>query len=256
MIHRSIECGLPRVLLETGRYRVRLAATVGDVAAMQAMRCRLFGIDGDDRDAFDDRCSHVMIEDRGAVTRLLGGFRLLELADGRALGQSYSAQSYDLSMLRDYPGRILEIGRFCIDADAADADLLRLAWGAIAIWVDTRAIGMLVGCASFDGIDVQPYLDAFAVLERDHLGPHNMRARIRAAEVIRMGDLRAVQDEARALRQIPPLLRSYLAMGAWVSDHAVVDRRMNTLHVFTALEIAAIPPARKRWLRAVSEPSM
>ena len=52
---------------------------------------------------------------------------------------------------------------------------------------------------------------------------------------------------------MPPLLRTYLSMGGWVSDHAVVDRQMNTLHVFTGVEISAIPPARKRLLRAVAQ---
>ena len=37
--------------------------------------------------------------------------------------------------------------------------------------------------------------------------------------------------------RMPPLLRTYLLMGGWVSDHAVVDRHMDTLHVFTGLEI-------------------
>ena len=49
-----------------------------------------------------------------------------------------------------------------------------------------------------------------------------------------------------------PLLRTYLVMGGWVSDHAVVDRDLNTLHVFTGLEIRAIPPARARLLRATA----
>jgi putative hemolysin len=48
------------------------------------------------------------------------------------------------------------------------------------------------------------------------------------------------------------LLRSYLSMGGWVSDHAVVDRNLNTLHVFTGLEIRSIPPARARILRAIA----
>jgi L-ornithine Nalpha-acyltransferase len=51
---------------------------------------------------------------------------------------------------------------------------------------------------------------------------------------------------------VPPLLRTYLLMGGWVSDHAVYDRQMRTMHVFTAVEIAAIPPARVRLLRAVA----
>ena len=54
------------------------------------------------------------------------------------------------------------------------------------------------------------------------------------------------------MKRMPPLLRSYLAMGGWVSDHAVVDRDMNTLHVFTGLEVRAIPPARARALRLVA----
>jgi putative hemolysin len=56
----------------------------------------------------------------------------------------------------------------------------------------------------------------------------------------------------KAMPRLPPLLRTYLMMGGWVSDHAVVDSQMNTLHVFTGVEIARIPPARKRLLRAVA----
>jgi len=40
-------------------------------------------------------------------------------------------------------------------------------------------------------------------------------------------------------------------MGGWVSDHAVVDRQLKTLHVFTGLSIDAIPEARKRLLRGL-----
>jgi putative hemolysin len=51
---------------------------------------------------------------------------------------------------------------------------------------------------------------------------------------------------------MPPLLKTYLLMGGWVSDHAVVDNDLNTLHVFTGLEIRAIPPARAKALRMVA----
>ena len=39
----------------------------------------------------------------------------------------------------------------------------------------------------------------------------------------------------------------------WVSDHAVVDRDLGTLHVFTGLEVRAVPHARARLLRAAAE---
>jgi putative hemolysin len=61
-------------------------------------------------------------------------------------------------------------------------------------------------------------------------------------------------ERRQALTALPPLLRLYLGIGGWVSDHAVIDRAMDTLHVFTAVEIAAIPPARQGLLRAVAQP--
>jgi putative hemolysin len=75
---------------------------------------------------------------------------------------------------------------------------------------------------------------------------------IKAAEVFPYGlEITSKPDLARANAAMPPLLRTYLMMGGWVSDHAVIDRAMNTLHVFTALEIGTIPEARKTRLRAL-----
>ncbi|MEO1611738.1 MAG: ornithine-acyl-ACP acyltransferase, partial [Pseudomonadota bacterium] len=58
-------------------------------------------------------------------------------------------------------------------------------------------------------------------------------------------------DMKLANGRMPPLLRTYLMMGGWVSDHAVVDNDLNTLHVFTGLEIKRVPKARARLLRGV-----
>lgn len=41
-------------------------------------------------------------------------------------------------------------------------------------------------------------------------------------------------------------------MGGWVSDNAVVDSQMNTLHVFTGIEIGSNPAVRRRLLQALS----
>jgi putative hemolysin len=112
---------------------------------------------------------------------------------------------------------------------------------------------MLFGCSSFHGTDAQAYADAFAMLKERHLAPTRWLPQVKAPDVFRFARrLRQKPDALRAMRTMPPLLRSYLAMGGWVSDHAVVDRDLNTLHVFTGLEIGAIPPARARALRAVA----
>ena len=41
-------------------------------------------------------------------------------------------------------------------------------------------------------------------------------------------------------------------MGGWLSDHAVEDRGLDTLHVFTCVEVEKVPTARAESLRAVA----
>ncbi|WP_240453851.1 GNAT family N-acetyltransferase [Chachezhania antarctica] len=238
--------------LTRGRYRAALAESPEDLAEAQALRRLAFRTDRPDIDAFDTKCAHVLVRETRSGT-LVCCFRLLTLSGGAEIGQSYSAQYYDLSGLEDYAGPMVEMGRFCMHPDWTDPDILRVAWGAMTSYVDANGIEMLFGCSSFAGIETEDYLDAFAMLKHRHLAPKRFLPRIKAPDVFRFAArLRQKPDAKKAMLRMPPLLKTYLAMGGWVSDHAVVDRAMNTLHVFTGLEIGAIPPARKRLLRAVA----
>lgn len=236
-----------------GRYRARMAQSALEIRAAQALRHAAFrGGDGLDADAFDERCLHVLVEEM-ATGRLVCCFRLMRLSDGRQIGRSYAAQYYELSALRAFAGPMVEMGRFCVARDMTDPDILRVAWAALTGYVDREGVQMLFGCSSFSGTEAEPHADAFAMLRERHLAPKRWLPKVKAPQVLRFAErFRARPDRTRALRAMPPLLRTYLAMGGWVSDHAVVDRDLGTLHVFTGLEIAAIPAARKRLLRMVA----
>ncbi|ARE38886.1 Hemolysin [Rhodovulum sp. P5] len=242
--------------LRKGRYAARLAETPDDVEAAQRLRYLTFRATetqpgGLDADAYDAMCRHVLVEET-RTGRLVCCFRLLPLKGGSEIGQSYSAQYYELSGLASFDGPMVEMGRFCIHPDCKDPDILRVAWGAMTRFVDEEGVEMLFGCSSFKGTEAEAYMDAFALLKERHLAPKRWLPRVKAPNVFRFAqNLRLGKPDAkRAMLGMPPLLRSYLVMGGWVSDHAVVDRDLNTLHVFTGLEIRAIPPARKRLLRA------
>ncbi|WP_428924677.1 GNAT family N-acetyltransferase [Marinibacterium sp. SX1] len=238
--------------LTRGKYRACFAQDRGDLAAAQALRGRCFGLSDPDADMFDELCLHVMIRDLRTNT-LVCCYRLLLLEGGGDLGRSYSAQFYELDALAGFQGRMVELGRFCIHPDWHDPDILRVAWGAMTRLVDEQGVQMLFGCSSFAGTETDTYLDAFAMLKARHLAPPRWLPRVKAPEIFRFAArLRRKPDARKAMLTMPPLLRTYLLMGGWVSDHAVVDRQMNTLHVFTGLEIGAIPPARKKLLRAVA----
>lgn len=238
--------------IQLGRYRASLASSEGELSEARALRSLCFATAAPDADAFDSRCDHLLVRAADGGT-LVACFRLLRLGGGAQIADSYSAQFYDLSALAAFPGRVAEVGRFCIRPGWPDPDILRLAWGALARIVDQDGLSLLFGCSSFAGTRAEDYLDVFAMLKARHLAPARWRPGVRAAEVFRYAArLRRRPDQKAALARMPPLLRTYLAMGGWVSDHAVIDRKMNTLHVFTGLEIGAIPPARARALRAVA----
>jgi L-ornithine Nalpha-acyltransferase len=237
------------VQLERGRYRVRFAQGEADVARAQAFRARCFGLSTEfDIDRTDSQCTHVLVENR-ASGELHCCFRVMELR-GAEVTSSYSARFYDLQALSGFDGPMLELGRFCTAADRIDPDILRLAWAALTRHVDRRQVRLLFGCSSFRGVDPEAYCDGLALLRARHLAPSIWAPGKKAKEVYRFAlELSQYRNGGGALRQIPPLLRSYLRMGAWVSDHAVIDRELNTLHVFTGLELDAIPSVRKRLLR-------
>ncbi|KQI72638.1 ornithine-acyl-ACP acyltransferase [Loktanella sp. 5RATIMAR09] len=235
------------ISFQSGRYAARFAVTPADLLACQRLRHRcFFGRVGCDADPYDTICAHMMVEDQAG--RLVATARLLEIATGPEITKGYAAGYYDLSGLAQCAAPMIEIGRFCIAPDARDADVLRVAWGALTGLVDARGIAFLFGCTSFAGTDPAPYGQAFKRLAARHMGPAPLRPGVKSSDVVRFADL-----PPAGIVPMPPLLRTYLAMGGWVSDHAVIDRVMQTLHVFTCLDVAAVPPARAAALRALAQ---
>lgn len=253
-----------RLGLIRGRYVARLAETPEDVRAAQRLRHKVFiesrpgarrGGDGAvaqdiDSDGFDPSCDHVLIEVR-KTGELACVYRLLPLKSGAEISQTYSAQFYELSALNAFPGPIVEMGRFCVHPDHRNGDVLRVAWAAMTNYVDERGFELLVGCSSFEGNDAQQYADTFALLKERHLAPSRWLPRPKAKKIFRYAKLLKLKrpDPRKAMRMMPPLLRGYLSLGGWVSDHAVIDPDLNTLHVFTGLEVKRVPSHRARLLR-------
>jgi putative hemolysin len=247
-------------VFKAGKYRARTAHSGAEVISCQQLRYLAFiegrGLDrGDararlDSDEFDAICRHVMIEETRTGT-LVCCFRMLPLNDGSEISRSYSAKYYELSKLAAYPGRMVEMGRFCIHPAYRDPNILRVAWAAMSRFVDQEGVELLFGCSSFHGVDAGAYMDAFALLKENHLAPKRWLPRVKAPRVFRFArKLKPKRPDMKlAFRRMPPLLRSYLVMGGWVSDHAVIDTEMDTLHVFTGVEIKRMPPNRARLLR-------
>jgi len=227
--------------------RVEVREDVTALAEVWQLRSAQFRAGrGQDMDDWDARCRHVLIRDR-MTGALAACFRTMVIDGPEGVTTSYTGQRYDLRELAVRRAPMVEVGRFCIAKDhATDPDILRLAWAEVTRQVDAHGAGFLFGCASFPGTDPARHAAAFAQL-RSHVAHRRWKVRRQCGTTISLDE--AAGDACPSPLAIPPLLRSYLAMSGFVSDHLVVDHDLGTLHVFAGLEVRAVPAARARSLR-------
>ena len=227
------------------RSRARLATTAADHARVRALRAAAFRGGADDADGHDPRCRHLLVDrDGGAVATA----RIAIYATGREIAGSYAALRYDLGPLSRRPGPMIEIGRVCAAPGPLDPDTIRALWGGVARIALAEGAGFLFGCTSFPGADPAPHRRALAWLARNAVAPADWAPGRMSPDAVPLDDGRTDPHPAG----VPPLLRSYIAMGGRVSDHAVPDPELGTLHVFTGVDVTGIPPARRKSLLALA----
>jgi L-ornithine Nalpha-acyltransferase len=233
--------------LRAGNLGVRVATTPDEVDAVQALRYRVFyqerGAQADpnalasgrDRDAFDDIAHHLLVVDHAigdGPESVVGTYRLIQSEAAARVGRFYSADEYDISALTALPGRLLELGRSCVDADYRNRAVMQLLWRGIAAYVFRHDIDLMFGCASLPGTDPDALAPELSYLYAHHLAPPALRPVAlpgRHVEMRRMDP--AALNVRRVLLQLPPLIKGYLRLGGFVGDGAVIDGQFNTTDV-------------------------
>ncbi len=233
--------------LRAGNLGVRVASTRSEVDAALALRYRIFfeemgaipdpatRLSRRDQDAYDAVADHLLVIDHEigpGPNGVVGTYRLIQQAGADAVGGFYSATEYDIAPITGFPGQILELGRSCVDARYRGRAVMQLLWRGIAAYVFHYQIELLFGCASLSGTDPDALATELTYLYGHHLAPPALRPRARRERHIDMRRLDpALIDPRRANQMLPPLIKGYLRVGAFVGDGAVVDPQFNTTDV-------------------------
>lgn len=243
-----------------GRFEVRLTRSQDDIAAAQRLRYQVFYEEmaaqpspemaqlGLDFDQFDRLCDHLMVFDRSRPEgeQVVGTYRLLRRAMAEMHGGFYSASEYDLQPMLDYAGAgggLLELGRSCVHRDYRTNATIQLLWRGISTYVADHGISFMFGCASFPGVDPQQHALALSYLHANHLPPPDYRVRALPERFVAMNRLPPDQINPRtALHALPPLIKGYLRLGAYIGDGAVIDHQFGTTDVFILLPVDRIAP--------------
>jgi L-ornithine Nalpha-acyltransferase len=233
--------------LRAGNLGVRLAVNAAEVEAVQKLRFRVFydemgaapdavsSAAGRDCDEFDGVAHHLLVVDHAidpGAAGVVGTYRLIQKESAAKLGRFYSESEYDIRPITSFPGRILELGRSCVDAAYRNRAAMQLLWRGIAAYVFQHQIDLMFGCASLPGTDPDQLGPELAYLHQHHLAPPGLRPRALPSRYVPMHRAQAtVLDQRRVLAQLPPLIKGYLRLGGFVGDGAVIDEQFNTTDV-------------------------
>jgi putative hemolysin len=233
--------------LRGGNLGVRVACSAAEIDAVQALRYRVFyqemGAKADvgaatslrDRDAFDAVADHLLVVDHAigdGPEGVVGTYRLIQREAAARLGRFYSADEYDITPIVNFPGRILELGRSCVDTAYRSRAAMQLLWRGIAAYVFHYQIDLMFGCASLHGTDLDALAADLTYLYHNHLAPPAVRPRALPDRYVEMRRMSLSQiDPKRVQAQLPPLIKGYLRLGGFIGDGAVIDRQFNTTDV-------------------------
>ncbi|MGW3832260.1 GNAT family N-acetyltransferase [Streptomyces microflavus] len=233
-------------------YRVSLATGQEDVRAAQHLRHQVFAGElgarlegpepGIDSDAFDAYCDHLLVRET-ATGEVVATYRLLPPDRARIAGRLYAESEFDLTRLAPIRDDLVEVGRSCVHPAHRDGAVIALVWAGLARYMERSGHTWLAGCCSL------PLADGGTLAARSwntvrtaHLAPEEYWVTPH-----RLWDSSAHPDAGPGSRAgLPPLLRGYLRLGAWVCGAPAYDPEFNVADLYVLLSLRRTDP---RYLR-------
>jgi putative hemolysin len=222
---------------------VHLARTSAEIREAQRLRYRVFAEEmgarlqgsehGVDEDVFDPYCDHLIVTDE-ETGEVLGTYRILSGLTAKRLGGFYSDQEFDLTRLAHLRDRAVELGRSCVHPDRRVGGVIALLWAGLAQYMRQHGYECIIGCASMSMADGgRSAASAYARLADKHMSPAEYRVFPRCP--LPLDDL-----DRSANPVLPPLIKAYLRVGAWVCGDPSWDPDFNTADLLMMLPLSRV----------------
>lgn len=250
----------PLSLGRLGSLEAKLAGSKRDIKQAQKLRYKVFYQDGDaiadartllarrDKDAYDKICDHLLVIDhaksaRSGKQRVVGTYRLLRQDIAEHHDGFYTENEFDISGLtaRHRELRFVELGRSCVSPPYRNKRTVELLWQGIWSYVRQHRLDVMIGCASLHGTDPDRLALPLSFLHHFAAAPESWRAGPQPSRRVEMNRIAKHRiDHKAALRELPPLIKGYLRLGAYIGDGAVIDDQFGTTDVLIVLPVSVI----------------
>jgi L-ornithine Nalpha-acyltransferase len=251
-----------------GSMEVRFAQSRKEVEACQKIRFEVFYEEMSaladetainqriDADVYDPICDHLLVIDYEPADKtqgvalptregnVVGTYRLLRQEIAEAHNGFYSADEFDIASLlqrKSSEYRFLELGRSCVLKSYRTKPTVELLWQGIWNYLQLFKFDAMFGCASLEGTDPDALSLPLSYLHHHYQAPEDWRVKALPERYVEMNRQPAETiNEREAMRALPPLIKGYLRLGAYIGDGAVVDHQFNTTDVLIVMPVSAI----------------
>jgi putative hemolysin len=220
-----------------------LARTEGEVREAQRLRYKVFAeemgarmpvhADRIDEDRYDRYCEHLLVRDSDTGV-VVGTYRILSPEQAKKAGGYYSEGEFDLLRLDNLRDSLVEVGRSCVHEDYRSGGVITLLWAGLAQYMAQNKYDFLIGCASISMADGgHNAANIFNKIKSDKMSPAEWRVFPNCALPYEaLGD--------RAEEFLPPLIKGYLRLGAYVCGDPAWDPDFNTADLLMLLPMSRL----------------
>lgn len=204
-------------------------------------------------DSFDRYAEYLAVFHNG---KIVGTYRIIDRNAAEKMDGFYTESEFNISKIKKVDGNIAEMSRACVNREYRDnALVMRLLWAGLGEYIVRRKIAILFGVASWVGTKPVESAQAISYLYYNHLSPLGLRATVLSEnfapdvnpKLSRMNILpREFVDESDARRQMTPLIKGYLRLGATFGRGVFIDKSFNTYDVFVMVQTKKIDAAYQK----------
>lgn len=227
------------------KYIVGLAGSRRVVEDILRLRYRVFNIElgeglaaskvtGMDEDRFDRQMHHLVLLDKESGIPV-GTYRLQTIQQAFAVEDIYSAQEFDISGLRQYFGRMVELGRACLSPEHRKFSAIMHLWQGIGAFMNLHGCRYLIGCCSITSADPD---DGWRAMKTIRTGNHlHQDLLLPSTDKYNCGPAsRELEPDLGDPIPLPHLFRAYLKIGAKVISEPALDREFGTVDFLLLLD--------------------
>jgi len=218
-----------------------LAHSEAEVLEAQRLRYKVFAeemganlpsaSEGIDRDIFDKYCDHLLVRESGA-NKVVGTYRILSPDQAQKIGGYYAQTEFDLTRLLHLSDCMVEVGRSCVHWDYRDGATITQLWGGLAQYMQRSGHEYLIGCASI-GIADGGHVAASIYRKLHRLYSAPVEYSVFPRNPLPLHALNQYLDAP-----IPPLIKGYLRLGAYICGEPAWDAEFNTADLLILLPVS------------------